>query len=192
MAVTQPDLTHLLANVPVTPGPFSWPHRRRHFTYADADAMAASIADRPVTDGILFPEIWKRRTRASMVTLEEGVMDHRHHCRIRLAGDAVHKFQPSLAMGGAAAMESVTSLIGHIQTALVRFPPASPSSPARRPSGACFEHGVRRLPSPGAGPHALAERRVLQPGQDADVRHSLASAAGAAACPARGGRRRLG
>ncbi|KLU92409.1 hypothetical protein MAPG_11355 [Magnaporthiopsis poae ATCC 64411] len=133
MAVTQPDTTYLLAIEPATPGPFSWPHRR-HFTDADAEAMAARIADRPVTDGILFSEIWRRRTRASMVTLEEGVMDHWHHGRICLGGDAVHKFQPSLAMGGSAAMESVVSLINHLQTALVRFSPAT-SFAAQKPSG---------------------------------------------------------
>lgn len=133
VVVSQPDATFLFAIVPVRPGPFSWPHRRR-FTAADAEAMAERISGRPVTDGLLFSEIWKRRTRSSMVTLEQGVFDHWHHGRICLVGDAVHKTQPNLALGGNAAMEGVASVINHLQRTLVQLS-ATASSPTQRPSG---------------------------------------------------------
>jgi 2-polyprenyl-6-methoxyphenol hydroxylase-like FAD-dependent oxidoreductase len=53
------------------------------------------VADKPVTDQLLFFEIWRRRNRASVISLEEGVMEHWHHCRICLLGDAVHKVRLS-------------------------------------------------------------------------------------------------
>jgi 2-polyprenyl-6-methoxyphenol hydroxylase-like FAD-dependent oxidoreductase len=70
--------------------PFTWPKRQR-FTDEDANALAELVADKPVTDQLLFSEIWRQRTRASVISLEEGVMEHWHHGRICLLGDAVHK-----------------------------------------------------------------------------------------------------
>lgn len=69
---------------------FSWPNRRR-YTEADAETLAQLVADKPVTDTLLFGELWKRRTRAAVLSLEEYVLEHWHHGRIVLAGDAAHK-----------------------------------------------------------------------------------------------------
>jgi len=69
---------------------YTWP-KREHFTDKDADALAESIADRPVCDSLVFGEVWKRRIRSSVIALEEGVMEHWHHGRIALVGDSAHK-----------------------------------------------------------------------------------------------------
>ena len=70
--------------------PFTWPKRER-FTEKDIEALAELVADKPVSNGLLFSDIWKRRQRAAIVSLEEGVLKHFHHGRICLIGDAAHK-----------------------------------------------------------------------------------------------------
>lgn len=70
--------------------PYTWPRRKR-YTDADAEALAEEVADKPVTDQIVFAEVWKRRNRAVVIPLEEYVMEHWHHGRIVLVGDAAHK-----------------------------------------------------------------------------------------------------
>lgn len=94
--------------------PFTWPRRERH-TDAEAEELAARVADRPVTDQLVFQEIWKRRTRASVISLEECVMEHWHHGRIVLAGDAVHKVHPNMGLGGNSAIEGIASLMNHLE-----------------------------------------------------------------------------
>ncbi|KAH8197653.1 hypothetical protein TruAng_008197 [Truncatella angustata] len=94
--------------------PFTWPRRERH-TDAEADELAARVADKPVTDQLVFQEIWKRRTRASVISLEECVMEHWHHGRIVLAGDAVHKVHPNMGLGGNSAIEGIASLMNHLE-----------------------------------------------------------------------------
>lgn len=69
---------------------FHWPIRSK-FTAADAEAEAAKIADMPVTSHTLFGEVWARRTRGYLCSLEEGVYEHWYANRIVLVGDAAHK-----------------------------------------------------------------------------------------------------
>ena len=57
--------------------------------------MAELVADKPVADGLLFSEIWKKRQRATVVSLEEGVLNHFHHGKICLIGDSAHKVGPT-------------------------------------------------------------------------------------------------
>lgn len=70
--------------------PCTWPSRPR-YTDHDAEELAARIASHPVSDTMVFGEVWKHRIRASVVNLEEGVLDHWYHGRIVLAGDSAHK-----------------------------------------------------------------------------------------------------
>lgn len=70
--------------------PCTWPTRPR-YTEQDAEDLAKSIANHPMSDTVVFGEVWKYRIRATVVHLEEGVLDHWYHGRIALAGDAVHK-----------------------------------------------------------------------------------------------------
>jgi 2-polyprenyl-6-methoxyphenol hydroxylase-like FAD-dependent oxidoreductase len=68
----------------------TWPTRRR-YTKADMEALVSKLSERPVTDTVVFGELWKRRLKAQMISLEEGVLEHWTSGRIVLAGDAVHK-----------------------------------------------------------------------------------------------------
>lgn len=98
--------------------PFAWPHRQR-YTDADAESLAASVAAHPVCETLLFGEIWEKRIRGSLISIEEGVLQHWSHGRIVLAGDSVHKVTPNIALGGNSTMESIVVLCNHINRTLV-------------------------------------------------------------------------
>ncbi|KAF5540997.1 FAD binding domain-containing protein [Fusarium mexicanum] len=77
----------------------TWPTRRR-YTEADMEAL----------------ELWKRRLKAQMILLEEGVLEHWTSGRIVLAGDSVHKVTPNSALGGNAAMEDAVVITNTLQS----------------------------------------------------------------------------
>ncbi|PKX89962.1 FAD-dependent oxidoreductase [Aspergillus novofumigatus IBT 16806] len=77
---------------------FRWPERRR-YTDADAEALATSVASHPICETLVFGEIWQKRIRGSLISLEEGILQHWSHGRIVLAGDSVHKVTPNIALG---------------------------------------------------------------------------------------------
>ncbi|RYP20235.1 hypothetical protein DL765_002909 [Monosporascus sp. GIB2] len=104
----------------------SWPKRNR-YTAQDAEAAAASVADHPLSESLVFGELWKRRDRAAMLDIEEGVLDHWFYDRIVLAGDCVHKVTPNIGLGGNMALESVVVLCNHLQAMLTGQRGAKPS-----------------------------------------------------------------
>ena len=79
------------------PGTTSWITRRR-FSQEDAEREASKIADLPVNEHVLFGEIWARRYRGYLGSMEEGILKHWHFGRMVLVGDAAHKVShvPSL------------------------------------------------------------------------------------------------
>lgn len=97
---------------------FRWPERRWYST-ADADKLAASVSDHPVCESLVFGEVWKKKLRGALISVEEGVFKHWSHGRVVLAGDSVHKMTPNIALGGNSAMESVAALCNHIQRTAV-------------------------------------------------------------------------
>ncbi|KAI1026380.1 hypothetical protein LB503_012854 [Fusarium chuoi] len=98
----------------------TWPTRRR---YTEADMQAL----RPVTDSVVFGELWKRRLKAQMISLEEGVLEHWTFGRIILAGDAVHKVTPNSALGGNTAMEDAVVIANTLHALLAKHPNKKPS-----------------------------------------------------------------
>ncbi|EEP76514.1 predicted protein [Uncinocarpus reesii 1704] len=103
-----------------------WPNRAR-FTEADMEALATKLADYPVTESVLFGELWRSRTKGQMISLEEGVLEHWFFGRIVLTGDAIHKITPTLALGGCTAMESVASIANMIHALVNSHPNKKPS-----------------------------------------------------------------
>ncbi|KAJ0103979.1 hypothetical protein J7T55_010996 [Diaporthe amygdali] len=101
--------------------PMVWP-RRAQFTDQDAEVLAESVADYPVSDTLLFGELWKDRVRGFLVPLEEGVLDHWYHGRIVLAGDASMKITPNMGLGGNSGMESIAVLCNHLHRVLKQTP----------------------------------------------------------------------
>ncbi|KAL8826055.1 MAG: hypothetical protein Q9170_007553 [Blastenia crenularia] len=89
LVLTQPDKVFFFVFFRLKE-PFTWPNRER-YTKEDAESAAAKVADHPVSDTLVFGELWKKRTRGSLISLEEGILQHWHFGRIVLAGDAAHK-----------------------------------------------------------------------------------------------------
>ncbi|KAI1842805.1 hypothetical protein JX265_002658 [Neoarthrinium moseri] len=108
--------------------PFPWPKRAKRFTEQDAEDLARSVADHPLSDTVMFGEVWKRRLRSSVIHLEEGVLDHWYHGRIALAGDSAHKVMPNMGLGGNSSMESVAVLTNRLRQMLVDTNWRKPSS----------------------------------------------------------------
>lgn len=57
----------------------------------DAEEVADKVKNHPVSDSLLFGELWRTRIRGQLVSTEEGVFKHWYSGRMVLAGDAVHK-----------------------------------------------------------------------------------------------------
>ncbi|KUI61461.1 Zeaxanthin epoxidase, chloroplastic [Cytospora mali] len=98
-----------------------WPHKGK-WSDEEAEQAAISVADVPITDTVVFGELWKNKTRAHLIGLEEGTFDHWHFGRAVLAGDSVHKVTPNLALGAMCAMESCAVLLNEMQ---IGFPDMS-------------------------------------------------------------------
>lgn len=109
---------------------FTWPKRER-YTDGEAEALAASVAEHPIAPTMVFGELWDKRYRGSLISIEEGVLEHWHHGRIVLAGDSVHKVRShlSIATSETTMEETLTDLsLDHAQ---------------HRPGRECI-HGVNR------------------------------------------------
>jgi len=89
LALTQPDRVFFFVFFRLEKS-FAWPKRER-YTDEDAERQAVSVADHAVAPTLVFGELWKKRYRGALISVEEGVLDHWHHGRIALAGDCVHK-----------------------------------------------------------------------------------------------------
>ncbi|PHH60640.1 hypothetical protein CDD81_1391 [Ophiocordyceps australis] len=118
--------------------PLVWPKRERH-SQDEAQALADMVMDKPVNDKILFGEVWRRRYRDGVISLQEGVMEHWHHGRIVLAGDAVHKVHPNMGLGGNSAIEGVACLMNHLEHTLRSTKGAKPSATALNMAFAAYQ-----------------------------------------------------
>jgi 2-polyprenyl-6-methoxyphenol hydroxylase-like FAD-dependent oxidoreductase len=140
--------------------PYTWP-RRPNPADEDAEALAESVADHPISETTVFGELWKKRYRGQLIYLEDGVLNHWHAGRIVLAGDAVHKvwlfasillpsvtdpwkqFTPNMGFGGNCGIESIAVLCNSLNRLLL-------DSNGRKPSAAALD-GIF---------HAYQEQRI--------------------------------
>jgi hypothetical protein len=70
--------------------------------------LVGQILDCLVTETVSLGELWKRRLKAQMISLEEGVLKRWFFGRIVLAGNAIHKVKlnlPSRLLAYESAME---------------------------------------------------------------------------------------
>lgn len=127
LILTQPDAIFFIVHCKL-PGDrtIAYPHRA-HYTDADVEAKAAEIADCPISETLVFGDIWKNRTRGHLVSLEEGVLSRFFSGRMVLCGDAAHKFTPNSALGGSMAMESAVVLANEIYAEVQKHPNKKPT-----------------------------------------------------------------
>lgn len=121
-------------------------YTRPRWTDEDAEKVAAGVADHPITQEVVFGELWKKRYRAQMIDIEEGILKHWHFGRTVLVGDAAHKvliqygllvcrlmhrqITPNIALGGNSGMESVTVLVNLLNRAVKAHSGRRPSKAA--------------------------------------------------------------
>lgn len=61
------------------------------FTAADAEALAAKHAHRKMSRDATFGDVWRTRSKTTLVALEEGVTGTWFNDRTVLVGDSAHK-----------------------------------------------------------------------------------------------------
>ncbi|GKT65225.1 FAD binding domain-containing protein [Colletotrichum tofieldiae] len=125
--LSQPDALYFIIHCKLPGGRvITWPDRT-HYTAADAEAKAAELAAYPVSDELVFGDIWRSRVRGHLVSLEEGILSRWFHGRTVLAGDSAHKVTPNAAFGGFLAMEDAVVLANELHAAVARHPNKKPS-----------------------------------------------------------------
>ncbi|KAK2024715.1 FAD binding domain-containing protein [Colletotrichum zoysiae] len=125
--LSQPDALSFIVHCKLPGGRvITWPDRA-HYTAADAEAKAAELSTYPVSDEIVFGDIWRSRIRGHLVSLEEGILSRWFHGRTVLAGDSAHKVTPNAAFGGFLAMEDAVVLANELYAAVARHPNKKPS-----------------------------------------------------------------
>lgn len=61
------------------------------FSEQDIEALYAQVADKTVTDGVVFASIFENRRAAVMTALEEGIADQFFSGHLFVLGDSAHK-----------------------------------------------------------------------------------------------------
>ncbi|CAI6099010.1 unnamed protein product [Clonostachys chloroleuca] len=125
--LTQPEQIFFIVPIKMPNGQVSKYPNRLRFTDEDVQAEANKILDYPISDTLVFGDIWKTRVRGQLVSLEEGILSHWSYGRIVLCGDAIHKVTPNAGLGGNMAMESAVVLANEIFAAIQRHPNKKPS-----------------------------------------------------------------
>lgn len=125
-------------------------YNRPRYTQEDAEKMAADVADMPVSETMVFGELWRKRWRGALVDIEEGVLNRWFYGRTVLVGDTAHKVSsatvhhlwirqitqsfsqitPNMALGGNSGMESVVVLTNLLHRTLASNSPSKPSPDA--------------------------------------------------------------
>lgn len=57
--------------------------------------VANRFSDLALNEIVRFRDLWETKTRAGLLTIEEGVLSQWHAGRIVLVGDSAHKVSPS-------------------------------------------------------------------------------------------------
>lgn len=113
-------------------------YNRPRYTQEDAEKMAADVANIPVSETIVFGELWRKRWRGAVIDIEEGILNRWFYGRTVLVGDTAHK----------------------VSSAATNKPPSSPSNSSiftdhpKYGSGRQLGHGIRRRSDQPATPHS--------------------------------------
>jgi 2-polyprenyl-6-methoxyphenol hydroxylase-like FAD-dependent oxidoreductase len=94
------------------------------YSSQDAEDFAASNADAFILPRgeVKFSDIWKAKTSAALVALEEAEFKTWTWGRIACIGDGIHKMTPNFGQGGNAAIESATTVANNLHLLLKSVP----------------------------------------------------------------------
>ncbi|KAH7405963.1 hypothetical protein DE146DRAFT_630660 [Phaeosphaeria sp. MPI-PUGE-AT-0046c] len=87
-------------------------------TQQEQDEIAARFKDMKMVGNITLGDLYKNKTRAGALNLEEGIVSKWHSGRMVLVGDSAHKMTADLGMGANTAIESAIVLVNLLQRAL--------------------------------------------------------------------------
>ena len=110
LVITQPGKIFFFVFIKLKE-PHRWPSKLS-YTKEDAEAEAEKLVDLPVTEHLLFGEIWKKRLRGQLIPIEEGIFEHWHFGRTVLVGDSAHKVS-SCTIGRGRLLESDLASTDH-------------------------------------------------------------------------------
>lgn len=74
---------------------YNQPPKRYKATDQDMEGVANRFSDLALNEIVRFRDLWETKTRAGLLTIEEGVLSQWHAGRIVLVGDSAHKVSPS-------------------------------------------------------------------------------------------------
>ncbi|UKZ96224.1 uncharacterized protein TrAFT101_011024 [Trichoderma asperellum] len=102
------------------------------FTEEETEATIAKYGDYALGPGYTFKDLWDSRIKASMLSLEDGILKSKWNTggRVALMGDSVHKSTINVGLGGNLAVEGVVHLVNEL-VPLVQQCEASGRKPTR-------------------------------------------------------------
>ncbi|KAF9889231.1 hypothetical protein FE257_007544 [Aspergillus nanangensis] len=143
LIISQPDQTYFFVSWKMAQQ-MIWPTKGR-WSAEEVEEAAASVLDHPITDSMTFGDLWKTKTRAHLLGLEEGLLKHWNFRRVALVGDSAHKITPNFALGANCALESSAALLNELVYLIKNTPPATrPSQEAI--TGAFNRYQEKRMP----------------------------------------------
>ncbi|KAH6620443.1 hypothetical protein C7974DRAFT_234147 [Boeremia exigua] len=89
---------------------YNQPPKRFRATEEDMENVAKRFSEVALNEKLKFKELWEKRKRAGLLTIEEGVLSQWHAGRIVLVGDSAHKMTADLGVGANIAIEDAVVL----------------------------------------------------------------------------------
>ncbi|KAJ5826257.1 hypothetical protein N7474_003395 [Penicillium riverlandense] len=100
----------------------------KRYTVEDEQKLVKTYFNDQLIEGVSLGDLYKRKTRSIMLTLEEGVLKQWFGGRIVLLGDTAHKMHPVAGVGGSHAIESAAALTNILAETLQKEPCPSDAS----------------------------------------------------------------
>ncbi|KAK8013839.1 FAD-dependent monooxygenase [Apiospora arundinis] len=117
---------------------------RRDYTEADMEQYAQQFSQMHLTDGVRFEDVWPKRQGAGMSDLYEGMVEHWHHGRVVLCGDAAFKVTPNIGWGYNSGSHSVVALTNRLHDLVHNRDDTSAPPTTQQLSKAFAEYGRER------------------------------------------------
>ncbi|KAK6840289.1 FAD binding domain-containing protein [Apiospora arundinis] len=117
---------------------------RRDYTEADMEQYAQQFSQMHLTDGVRFEDVWPKRQGAGMSDLYEGTVEHWHHGRVVLCGDAAFKVTPNIGWGYNSGSHSVVALTNRLHDLIHKRDDTSAPPTTQQLSEAFAEYGRER------------------------------------------------
>lgn len=91
---------------------YNQPPKRSKATDQDLEDVATRFSEVPLNENVKFKDLWGTRTRAGLLTIEEGVLSQWHAGRIVLVGDSAHKVSLSCIFNCCYQATSISITVG--------------------------------------------------------------------------------